>query len=112
MTRWTDENKAILLRLIFETQSFTIDPDKIVDAWPTENDKPTAKALSEQLGKYRKSGSSISFSYTKKGKRGVSDEPGTPSPRKARKKNPKKAIEEVLSPVNVGNGAGLDEEHA
>ncbi|PYI03759.1 hypothetical protein BO78DRAFT_451155 [Aspergillus sclerotiicarbonarius CBS 121057] len=110
MTRWTDENKAILLRLIFETQSFTIDLDKIVDAWPTENDKPTAKALSEQLGKYRKPGSSISFSYGKKGKRGATEDPVTPSPRKSRKKNPKKAIEEVSSPV--GKGGEVDEEHA
>ncbi|GAT27266.1 similar to An01g05460 [Aspergillus luchuensis] len=103
MTRWTDENKATLLRLIFETQNFQIDLDKIVDAWrnlitnhtdPTAgDDKPTGKALSEQLGKYRKPGSSITFRFTK-AKRAApggsgSSAPNTPTPKKIRKTNEK-----------------------
>ncbi|BCR95714.1 uncharacterized protein AKAW2_20654A [Aspergillus luchuensis] len=92
MTRWTDENKATLLRLIFETQNFQIDLDKIVDAWPGD-DKPTGKALSEQLGKYRKPGSSITFRFTK-AKRAApggsgSSAPNTPTPKKIRKTNEK-----------------------
>ncbi|OJZ92506.1 hypothetical protein ASPFODRAFT_123243 [Aspergillus luchuensis CBS 106.47] len=92
MTRWTDENKATLLRLIFETQNFQIDLDKIVDAWPGD-DKPTGKALSEQLGKYRKPGSSITFRFTK-AKRAAPDgsgssAPNTPTPKKIRKTNGK-----------------------
>ncbi|XRM39800.1 hypothetical protein ABZX51_003141 [Aspergillus tubingensis] len=92
MTRWTDENKATLLRLISETQNLQIDLDKIVDAWPGD-DKPTGKALSEQLGKYRKPGSSITFRYTKS-KRAAPDAsgssaPNTPTPKKIRKTNGK-----------------------
>ncbi|OOF95924.1 hypothetical protein ASPCADRAFT_5256 [Aspergillus carbonarius ITEM 5010] len=102
MTRWTDENKATLLRLIFETQTFTIDLDKIVEAWPTKNDKPTAKALSEQLCKYRKPGSSITFTGGKKGKRAAGEEPATP--RKSRKKNSKNANGEMSSPLRQENG--------
>ncbi|GKZ22247.1 hypothetical protein AbraIFM66951_007463 [Aspergillus brasiliensis] len=112
MTRWTDENKATLLRLLFETQTFQIDLDKIVDAWPGD-DKPTGKALSEQLGKYRKPGSSISFRYTK-GKRGAPDgsgssAPNTPTPKKARKcvgKAGKGKVEMLSSPVPVSQIKG------
>ncbi|PYH99983.1 hypothetical protein BO71DRAFT_424773 [Aspergillus ellipticus CBS 707.79] len=58
-----------LLRLIFETQSFSIELDKIAEAWPGE-EKPTTKALSEQLGKYRKPGCSVTFSAGKEGQGG------------------------------------------
>ncbi|GKZ55387.1 hypothetical protein AnigIFM60653_004900 [Aspergillus niger] len=115
MTRWTDENKATLLRLIFETQTFQIDLDKIVDAWPGD-DKPTGKALSEQLGKYRKPGSSITFRFTK-GKRGAPDgsgssAPNTPTPKRARKngKAIKGKAEVPSSPVLVPKINGEDME--
>ncbi|KAI2824055.1 hypothetical protein CBS115989_874 [Aspergillus niger] len=115
MTRWTDENKATLLRLIFETQTFQIDLDKIVDAWPGD-DKPTGKALSEQLGKYRKPGSSITFRFTK-GKRGAPDgsgssAPNTPTPKRARKngKAIKGKAEVPSSPVLVPKIKGEDME--
>ncbi|GJP94807.1 hypothetical protein AnigIFM63604_010257 [Aspergillus niger] len=137
MTRWTDENKAALLRLIFETQTFQIDLDKIVDAWrkytpltDTHNnpdlitnlnpiagdDKPTGKALSEQLGKYRKPGSSITFRFTK-GKRGAPDgsgssAPNTLTPKRARKngKAIKGKAEVPSSPVLVPKIKGEDME--
>ncbi|EHA26467.1 hypothetical protein ASPNIDRAFT_36107 [Aspergillus niger ATCC 1015] len=130
MTRWTDENKAALLRLIFETQTFQIDLDKIVDAWHTHNnpdlitnlnpiagdDKPTGKALSEQLGKYRKPGSSITFRFTK-GKRGAPDgsgssAPNTLTPKRARKngKAIKGKAEVPSSPVLVPKIKGEDME--
>ncbi|KAI2852309.1 hypothetical protein ACMYSQ_002577 [Aspergillus niger] len=115
MTRWTDENKATLLRLIFETQTFQIDLDKIVDAWPGD-DKPTGKALSEQLGKYRKPGSSITFRFTK-GKRGAPDgsgssAPNTPTPKRARKngKAIKGKAEIPSSPILVPKIKGEDME--
>ncbi|KAI2833595.1 hypothetical protein CBS63078_8777 [Aspergillus niger] len=115
MTRWTDENKAALLRLIFETQTFQIDLDKIVDAWPGD-DKPTGKALSEQLGKYRKPGSSITFRFTK-GKRGAPDgsgssAPNTLTPKRARKngKAIKGKAEVPSSPVLVPKIKGEDME--
>lgn len=57
------------------------------------DDKPTGKALSEQLGKYRKPGSSITFRFTK-AKRAApggsgSSAPNTPTPKKIRKTNEK-----------------------
>ncbi|PWY86857.1 hypothetical protein BO70DRAFT_394870 [Aspergillus heteromorphus CBS 117.55] len=81
--RWTEDNKETLLRLIFETQSFVIELDKIADAWPGD-EKPTTKALSEQLGKYRKPGCSVTFSAVKKGKGGGA-ESAPVTPRKRRK---------------------------
>lgn len=72
------------------------------------DDKPTGKALSEQLGKYRKPGSSITFRYTKS-KRAAPDgsgssAPNTPTPKRNRKTNGKASkvkAEVPSSPVPV-----------
>ncbi|RAH67002.1 uncharacterized protein BO66DRAFT_458467 [Aspergillus aculeatinus CBS 121060] len=108
--RWTDENEQILWKLIFETQTITLDLDKVAQAWPGD-DKPTPKAIERHLEKYRKSGSGVSF---QKGQQKRADaEAGPATPSKKRKKAAKSAKagkdkEEDKAPA-AGAAAGDEE---
>ncbi|PWY68393.1 hypothetical protein BO70DRAFT_400314 [Aspergillus heteromorphus CBS 117.55] len=82
--RWTLDNEHVLWRTIFETQSLTLDLDKIADAWPGD-EKPTARAIKEHLEKFRRnltSGNTVTFSM--KPKRPAEASGASPSPRKKR----------------------------
>ncbi|PYH34164.1 uncharacterized protein BO87DRAFT_425942 [Aspergillus neoniger CBS 115656] len=91
--RWTPENEELLWRTIFETQTLTLDLDKIAEGWPGD-DKPTAKALKEHLAKYRK-GIKSGISFSMNWKRPADDSSATPTPKKRRAT--KKVKEEEVS---------------
>ncbi|GKZ36403.1 hypothetical protein AbraIFM66950_007474 [Aspergillus brasiliensis] len=80
--RWTPQNEELLWQTIFETQTLNLDLDKIAEGWPGY-DKPTAKALKEHLGKYRK-GIKSGITFSMNAKRPGDDGSVTPSPRKKR----------------------------
>ncbi|PLB51657.1 hypothetical protein P170DRAFT_422647 [Aspergillus steynii IBT 23096] len=89
--RWSQENEQILWRTIFETQDLFIDLEKVANAWPgDEKDKPSVKALCEQLSKYRKASNGTNTVKLSMGgaKRKAADS-NTTTPRK--RATPKKA---------------------
>ncbi|RAL12104.1 uncharacterized protein BO97DRAFT_425030 [Aspergillus homomorphus CBS 101889] len=92
--RWTEDKKKLLWELIFETQTFTLDLQKVSEAWPGD-DKPTARAIERHLDNYRKSGSGVSF---QKGQKRADTGSGAATPRKRRKTKAageiKKAVKE------------------
>ncbi|CAK48250.1 hypothetical protein CBS115989_5502 [Aspergillus niger] len=93
--RWTPENEDLLWRTIFETQTLNLDLDKIAEGWPGD-DKPTAKALKEHLGKYRK-GIKSGITFSMNVKRPADDSSATPSPKKRRAATKQKAKGEEVS---------------
>ncbi|KAH8429001.1 uncharacterized protein LDX57_006672 [Aspergillus melleus] len=102
--RWTQENEQILLRTIFATQDIHLNLDEIAEAWPGD-EKPTPKALSEQLHKYRKNGNGtnkVTFSGAKR----KADDSGPVTPRK--KASPKKASPKKATPKKGGKEAQGD----
>ncbi|OCL12054.1 hypothetical protein AOQ84DRAFT_421325 [Glonium stellatum] len=55
--KWTPELDQLLLCLIIETQTFKLDPEKVVAAWPTDKgDVPTARAITERIVRIRQRG--------------------------------------------------------
>ncbi|KAI9828884.1 MAG: hypothetical protein M1819_006499 [Sarea resinae] len=52
--KWTPEVDQILLLKILETHEISVDPKKIVVAWPSDRETPTARAITERLVKIRK----------------------------------------------------------
>ncbi|KAL4949646.1 hypothetical protein BDW69DRAFT_188093 [Aspergillus filifer] len=70
--KWTAERDQLLLLKILETHDLKLDPKKVVAAWPSSEEKPTPRAITERLVRIRasikggdKKGSSDSTSNTK-----------------------------------------------
>ncbi|EZF73764.1 hypothetical protein H105_04412 [Trichophyton soudanense CBS 452.61] len=53
--RWTSENDQMLLIKFIETHDISVDPKKISEAWPAENEdaRPTPRAITERIHKIR-----------------------------------------------------------
>ncbi|KAK8169828.1 hypothetical protein IWX90DRAFT_190556 [Phyllosticta citrichinensis] len=53
--RWDSDKKATLFVTIMNTHQVAVDAQRVVDAWPGDGDeKPTARAIKEILGKIKK----------------------------------------------------------
>ncbi|KAL2852503.1 hypothetical protein BJY01DRAFT_244501 [Aspergillus pseudoustus] len=51
--RWTPEKDQLLLLKILETHNLSVDTKKVAEAWPSNEEKPTARAITERLVKMR-----------------------------------------------------------
>ncbi|KAA8644279.1 hypothetical protein EYZ11_002831 [Aspergillus tanneri] len=89
--RWTPDNELTLLRTIFDTQNLHIDIDKIAEFWPGE-EKPTPKALEQQLYKYRKNPKCENTVTFSKGRRSGESNDGTPRKKRATRKTLQKDV--------------------
>ncbi|KAL4943881.1 hypothetical protein BDV06DRAFT_220840 [Aspergillus oleicola] len=51
--KWTIERDQLLLLKILETHDLKLDPKKVVAAWPSGEEKPTPRAITERLVRIR-----------------------------------------------------------
>ncbi|KAF3931772.1 hypothetical protein ABW19_dt0203426 [Dactylella cylindrospora] len=51
--KWTAENDHILLLTLLETHNIKVDGEKIIKAWPSAGERPTARAIRERIIKIK-----------------------------------------------------------
>ncbi|KAJ0421966.1 hypothetical protein BJY00DRAFT_311677 [Aspergillus carlsbadensis] len=51
--RWTPEKDQLLLLKILETHQLAVDTKRVAEAWPSGEDKPTPRAITERLVRMR-----------------------------------------------------------
>ncbi|KAL3461118.1 hypothetical protein BJX64DRAFT_289686 [Aspergillus heterothallicus] len=112
--RWTPEKDQLLLLKILETHNLSVDTKKVVEAWPSHEEKPTARAITERLVKIRaiaKSNASASGNSTPGEKGGYfSNGKGVgsgrssiaPTPRSGARGHPKGLSTAALTPSSSG----------
>ncbi|KAL4898067.1 hypothetical protein BDV59DRAFT_197021 [Aspergillus ambiguus] len=110
--RWTPENVQKLFHTICETQSLIINVETVAQNWPAATDEdseaaPSAKAIKEFLGKYKKTmkpWATLNISFNTKDVPGTSSAASTPRKRKASAKGSSSSAKQAKTSAKESEG--------